>query len=133
MGANDMSFEETLAHYGVPGMKWGVRNDRKSSSKSKKSSGSKGSQKTDLSKLSDEELRKIVNRMQLEKQYSVLASQSKAKSDGKKAVNEVIKNAGKQEAQKLAAKGLGVAVGAAMAAVAKQSAATKANRFRGFD
>lgn len=91
-----------LAHYGVPGMKWGVRKSRDSGSGGggrKKSSGDKDSEnttgkaqkpKTELSKystdklsslvadlkgpdaLSDTELKKLTGRMQLEQSYREL-------------------------------------------------------------
>lgn len=106
--------DDFLAHYGVKGMKWGVRRDRGSSSGSRKKSGSsKDSEESapktrtkrgsDLSRysddkltsmnsslkgldaLSDAELKKLTGRMQLEQTYRELkAKQPKAKSNAEK-------------------------------------------------
>lgn len=77
--------EKELVHYGILGMKWGVRrteaqlarargeipSDSKSSGSKKTSSKStsKSSTKT-VSEMSDEELRKKLNRIQMEEQYN---------------------------------------------------------------
>lgn len=51
-----MTEEDILEHYGVKGMHWGVRRDRE-----------------DLTSLSEDDLRKRVDRMRLEKQYRELS------------------------------------------------------------
>lgn len=78
----------SLYHHGVKGMKWGVRKTvadegKKIASSSKDINNSianmratKNSAK-DLSKMSDKELREMVNRMNLERQYSSLTAEQK--------------------------------------------------------
>ena len=77
-----------LYHYGVKGMKWGVRKDRKRSISSKRSrSDSKDyTESRDLlkkspNKLSNAELRKINERLNLEQQYSNLTTSQKKKGN----------------------------------------------------
>lgn len=77
-----------LYHFGVKGMKWGVRKDRKRSISSKRSrSGSKDyTESRDLlkkspNKLSNAELRKINERLNLEQQYSNLTTSQKKKGN----------------------------------------------------
>lgn len=69
---------KVVKHYGVPGMKWGVR---------------KGN-KNDLSKMSDEQLRSKINRMRMEQQYKQLSS--KKKTRGSKIVKDALKHVGKR-------------------------------------
>lgn len=97
--------DNELYHYGVLGMKWGIRKERKRSGKKKKaklvlespfsqkkrqaeakqkappsSQAARGVKK--LSDMSDDELRALINRMQLERQYKDLLpkKQEKGKS-----------------------------------------------------
>lgn len=91
---------QDLLHYGVKGMRWGVR---------KKSSG-----KNALSSLSDDDLRKAVERMRLEQQYISLKNGHGAqKSMGKKLADQVISEQGKRAANTLIATGV-AAIGTAI-------------------
>lgn len=83
-----------LYHFGVKGMKWGFRKDRKRSISSKRSrSDSKDyTESRDLlkkspNKLSNAELRKINERLNLEQQYSNLTTSQKQK--GKRFIDKV--------------------------------------------
>lgn len=99
--------ENELYHYGVLGMKWGVRKDRNKSGKKKaklvlespfkpkpksqpSSSSSSSSSKKSISDMSDDELRALINRMQLERQYKQMMAQppSKGKAFVKKFLAE---------------------------------------------
>lgn len=79
-----------ISHHGVKGMKWGVR---------KRSSGG-GSSKTRTtfkkppSKLSTEELKKRINRMEIEKKYNDLNSPDM--SSGRRFVSDVLNNSGRR-------------------------------------
>lgn len=77
-----------LEHYGVKGQKWGVTTKPRRS-------GSATSEKVVKAKaksLSNEELKKHIDRMRLEQQYSELASPGK--NAGKKYATDVLKQSG---------------------------------------
>lgn len=70
--------DQELMHYGVLGMKWGVRKDRRSSSSKSKKKSTRISddykeysnlKKRDVRSLSNNELRKLNDRMNLEQNY----------------------------------------------------------------
>lgn len=64
-----------LEHYGVPGMKWGRRKNQSGSvSKTGQSKKAKEKPIDKARKMSDEELRKKINRIQMEQQYVKLTS-----------------------------------------------------------
>lgn len=108
---------EPIVHYGVKGMKWGVRKQRPTSSgkrkgktnarriyekiAGKKEAPKKQTQSTTprrkrASEMSDDELRKVINRMQMERTYSQLTQKEITK--GRKFVNEVLYNSAKATA-----------------------------------
>lgn len=84
-----------LYHYGVLGMKWGVRRDRtKLLGRKKKGKGTddSDSQKQSISKMTDDELRSRISRLRMEKDYrelTVTKSQKRAEK-GKKFVEDVL-------------------------------------------
>jgi 2'-5' RNA ligase len=121
--------EGVLSHYGVKGMRWGVRRDRsatpvgvktnptKKRTKAKiKTSGGKNLpahedaikpaiakqklKKSGPAALSNQELRELANRMQLEQQVTNLSAQQTG--GGKKFVTKMLVNIGQQQAQRIA-------------------------------
>ena len=97
-----------LYHYGVLGMKWGVRRSRKASAKAGRKSAKqkkeesysedykrvKALKKKKLYEMSNAEIRELNNRMQLETQYKDLKKKNVSK--GQKFVTEVVNDVGKQ-------------------------------------
>lgn len=94
----------SLEHHGVPGMKWGVRKARPSSSgsrkgrsmrqKPRKGHASKKAKtgRIKVENLSDKELRKRINRLQMEVQYKKLNTN---KSGVKTFVNNILQEVAK--------------------------------------
>lgn len=100
--------QNELLHYGVLGMKWGVRrtpaqlarargqtaskntSDNKPKTSTVKKSSSSTSGRKRLSDMTDDELRKEVSRLQLEQQYRNLNPEKV--SLGKRFVNKVVKD-----------------------------------------
>ena len=85
-----------LYHFGIRGMKWGVRRyqnrDGKSTSLGKKrKAANEDNKKDDIKNMTDEELRKKVNRLQMERQYSQLTNDTKKVNKGKQFVSKVMK------------------------------------------
>ena len=78
--------ENELKHYGVLGMKWGVRKARSETHSDYK----KAHSKKKVSEMSDQELRERNNRLQMERQYKDLTRKT---SIGKKAIDSFIKGA----------------------------------------
>lgn len=84
--------ENTLIHHGVLGMKWGVRrfqNKDGTLTSSGKKRYSNDENKKNVKTMSDDELRKVINRLQMERQYSQL-SESKV-SKGKNYAQKIFK------------------------------------------
>nr|DAM29484.1 MAG TPA: Structural protein [Caudoviricetes sp.] len=77
------SVDDVLAHFGVKGMKWGVRKKRPSVSKSRKTNQhgdyKHAHSKTPNHKLSNKELQRRVTRLNLEKQYRDLTAKPQSK------------------------------------------------------
>lgn len=77
-----MPTNDYLAHYGVLGMKWGVRKDRSSSGKKRNKSKvrtriekeikTRKARDKRVKSMSDVELRREINRLNMEKQYKEL-------------------------------------------------------------
>ena len=96
--------EEFIEHYGVPGMRWGVRMDGKKGGRRKATS-------EEASTLTSKELKKRVGRLEMEKRYIKLtedrdelgkSKSSKAIGKGAGVVAEVVGNAAKSAVQEYA-------------------------------
>jgi len=86
-----------LKHVGILGMKWGRRKSSSSSSTSSVDHASASTlKKKKLNEMSNEELKKLTTRMQLEKQFKDLSKRDV--SIGQKFVTDVATNFLKQEA-----------------------------------
>jgi ribosomal protein S18 acetylase RimI-like enzyme len=98
-----------IEHFGVKGMKWGVRRDRSGGGSSKPAPSTdavrvnaykKTVKRGGTNALSTKELQDLVTRMNLEQQYSRLQPPSKTSRAAKFAA-DVLVNAGKQQATKM--------------------------------
>lgn len=88
--------KQSLQHYGIKGMRWGVRRKRGSDGRveSDDSKRAKQLKKKKLSELTNKELKELNERMNLERQYSNLTK--KDLSRGQKIVNDAINEVGKE-------------------------------------
>lgn len=88
--------EETLEHYGVPGMKWGKR--RKASKNARKADNAQRAEaRAKVKDMSDDDLKSAINRLKLEKEYKQLNAHQL--SEGQKIVGDILKDVGKQYAK----------------------------------
>lgn len=122
-----MNVDEILEHHGIKGMKWGVRNRRVSTSsstsskpqserdttskESKARARSWSKQYTNRDKMSNEELKKSVDRLRLENEFGRLSSEASAST----------KSSGKKIAAKYAGQALSVAIPIVVSAAVKSS------------
>lgn len=132
---------DELYHYGIKGMKWGVRRTpaqlghkissgkkkvqeilglKKKSSKKGKSSKESTAQKKKVSEMTDAELRERINRLQLEKTYKELNAslnpqrKSKAAAIASSIMEQSVKNIGTQTTTYLVGKAINETIGAAV-------------------
>lgn len=93
------NYDDFLQHYGVLGMKWGKRKARSTVSSNNKSKNAeitkpkqtpKPKSKPTKRRLSDAELRAVVNRMRLEREYADLQYRASSRSK----VESVVKTIG---------------------------------------
>lgn len=105
---DNISEAKDLKHFGVPGMKWGVRRQRGPDGRiiptSQEHKTSRIQAKTPMKQLSNAELRQYVERKNLEKQYASLSK--KEISAGKKFAQAVIKETGKEVLKEVVREGL---------------------------
>ena len=90
-----------LKHYGVKGMRWGVRRTPEQLGHVRSSRGT-GEKTADPSKMSDEELRRQTNRLELEERYAVAKDKQKERSTS--AVSKLLSNAANQLASQALSK-----------------------------
>lgn len=135
---------DELFHYGVKGMRWGVRKSTptsggtkkskkksliaKMSDKKKKATKEKAKEKAkeeaqeaekkkSVKDMSDAELRAKISRLQLEKQYADLSKQTEPVSKGKKFVEGIMTKSGENIGTQLTTYVMGTAVNKALKGV----------------
>lgn len=84
----------TISHYGIPGMKWGRRKQRVTNPSSDHSKVSELRKTKALEEMSNDELRAVVTRLGLERQFKDVSARQK--SAGEKWIRSYIDEKGKQ-------------------------------------
>lgn len=110
-----IKMENELYHFGIKGMKWGIRryqNKDGSLTVAGKKRYSDSSSNNEIKDLTDQELRDRINRLNLERQYRDLTTPSGQKqvNKGKQFVTSVLETSGKNIATQLVTYGMGTAV-----------------------
>ena len=111
-----IKMENELYHFGIKGMKWGIRRyqnkDGSLTAAGKKRYSDSSSVNDGIKDLTDQELRDRINRLNLEKQYRDLTTPSGQKqvNKGKQFVMSVLETSGKNIATQLVTYGMGAAV-----------------------
>lgn len=90
-----------LKHYGIKGMRWGIRRTPEQLGHVRSSRGTE-KKTADPSKMSDEELRRQTNRLELEERYAAAKDKQKARSTS--AVSKLLSNAANQLASQALSK-----------------------------
>lgn len=106
------TFEETLKHYGILGMKWGVRRSDKEIARANRRRAAKGepvtpsedakkalrskakAEESGVEALSNDELKELNERLNLESSYERLTESSTEVSTGKRVTQTLLKEAG---------------------------------------
>lgn len=104
---------DTLTHFGIKGMKWGIRRYQNKDGSLTPAGKERYSADRDLKSLSDQELRDRISRLELEKRYkSLTASDTDVKrtNRGKEFITSVLESSGRNIATQLATYAMGTAV-----------------------
>lgn len=103
VGMSDMSLDETLAHYGILGMHWGVRRTREQIDAAPEAALAKAHarrvRKHGTDALTNKELQELITRMSLEQQYTNLRRSPASRSRGQQIAEEVLRETGKSLAK----------------------------------
>jgi hypothetical protein len=88
LAESGIGVDDSLEHYGVPGMKWGKRRKAK-----KEAIAKAAAEKEAVKNMSDDELKKKINRIKLEREYAKLTEPQI--NAGRKVVGELLMEVGK--------------------------------------
>jgi hypothetical protein len=109
-----------LAHYGIPGMKWGIRRERGPAGTVSSNPAVKTSTDTSPRKLSDQDLQAAVQRMRLEREFRQLRD-SERPTKGESFTKNMLKEIGKKQVRRVANTAADIAIEQAIAQLGVKS------------
>lgn len=101
---NKLISDSVLEHYGIRGMRWGIRRRNPSGREHKDSSSIRSLRGKKVGELSNEQLRQLNQRLQLEQTYKGLNSRDV--SSGRKFVGDILTSSAKGVAAEYVASGI---------------------------
>lgn len=103
-----MNQNNYIAHWGIKGMKWGIRRyqnaDGTLTEAGKKRRSSKDNDNSGVSKMSDSELQQRLSRLRMEAEYKRLMAERKPKHSGR--IKKIMGDIGEQAVKSIATKGI---------------------------
>lgn len=125
---NDIYDKEVVEHVGVKGMRWGVRKSRSAiyAAKASRKERKVISGKANVKKMSDQEIRSVINRIKMEQEYIKLTTKPSIRSKGAALAGKIITEVGTTSAKKIAESYSAPLVAQLMAGKAKKGSVGKA-------